>query len=139
LSPIRVGSPPGSSFQSIFSPALRALWVERSSSAPQISASSVSPLAIFRESIDEILGRVAAGVRVDELPWRRVQPVGDSLGRVAAAAERRGEARADVGEEFENRHRIDPATQRRRADRGAAIVESEVRGLGTEGDIRAFA
>jgi len=46
LSPIRVGSPPGSSFQSIFRPALRAFCVERSSSAPQISASSVSPFAI---------------------------------------------------------------------------------------------
>ncbi len=44
---MRVGSPPpGSSFQSIFRPALRAFCVLRSSSAPQISARSVSPPAI---------------------------------------------------------------------------------------------
>ena len=79
------------------------------------------------------------GMGVEELARRRVQAVGDALGRIAAAAERRGEARADVGEEFQDRERIDLAAERFGADRGAGVGEREPRRLGAEGDVRAFA
>ena len=91
------------------------------------------------KAIDEVLGHVAPGVGVEQLPWHGMQTVCDALGRVGAAAERRSEARADIGEEFEHGHGIDLAAKGVRADRGSGIVDGEACCLGAERDIRPLA
>src|SRR5690348_6753889 len=41
------------------------------------------------KAIDEILGHVAPGVAVEELPRLRIEPIGDALGWIAGSAEGR--------------------------------------------------
>ena len=91
------------------------------------------------EAVHQVLGHVAAGVGVEQLPWRGAQAVGDAFGRIARTAERRGEARTDVAEELEDGQRVELASERLGADRGARVCERRASGFGAKGDARAFA
>ena len=140
LSPMRVGSPPGSSLWSIFEAGLaRVLGRAQQLRAAHQRQLGLALRDLLGEAIDQVLGHVAPGMRVEELARRGGQPVGDRLGRIAAAAERRGEARADVGKEFQHRDGIDLAAKGRGADRGAGVGQREAGRLGAEGDVGAFA
>ena len=75
---------------------------------------------LLGEAVDQVLGHVAAGMAVEQLPRMGVQAAGDALRRVARAAVGRGEARADVAEELHHRDRIDLVAERMAADRPPA-------------------
>ena len=140
LSPMRLGSPPGSSLWSIFEARLaRVLGRAQQLGAAHQRELGLAVRDLLGEAVDQVLGHVAPGVRVEELARRGGQPVGDRLGRIAAAAERRGEARADVGKEFQHRDGIDLAAKGGGADRGTRVGQREAGRFGAEGDVGAFA
>ena len=88
--------------------------VERSSSAPQIRASSVSPCAISSaKRLTRYCGVLPPwnGCRSAAVAWR-CRRWATLLGGLVRAAEGRGEARADVGKELQHGHRIDLAAER---------------------------